>query len=877
MKKSLFAFLAASLCLTACQKEIVDPNASDTSDYVLSAKIEQNEVTKTVLGEGNNVLWSESDQIVVFMKSSYGHKYQIKPSFAGKTYADFSKISSASGDDFSAGMEWDHNVAYYPYSESIECLKSGDDYTLEVVLPAEQTYERNSFGNGTLPMVAVSEDHDITFKNVCGGIKLQLKGIQMVKSITLQGNNNEKLSGYAIVTAYIDETKPAIAMAEDASTTVTLACGDGVQLNEYTDTEFIIALPPTLFTEGFVVTVLDSAGGVYELNSSRRNEVKRSSLLVMPSIDIREDPGSTGMLKLVSVDHNSYQVKITIPETVGPEGNVVRYACGCEAVVNKKLNCDGDYGLMLQSDDVSTTDLSEVLMIQENYDYREDRWIVEPIVPGEPTVFVAAEYTRDGQLVGEPEVLRFKTKEPSLLDADFDVEVSDISAVDATIDIYPDGDISLYCMCVVDDDTFNYIVNNEVSEADLQWFVSSYYAYYYYGVWSYEGATAFNLSSFFASVPSANTKYHILITGMSNSTGTSQCFKHFEFNTAKKRLSPPSILVTPLQEKCTSNTAVFNIKCTSVDDPNAGRCVAASYTCEYDFEWGHLLNSGYTLESLLRNSGWSFTSAELYEINSPDGYEISVPSVDGMTMRLGVIGYNEENTPNKLDYQDISECPAVADYITPFHAKTRVESELLSTDILDGEWLMTATDMNGNPLETTVSIIRGYQEGRDYPSGCPDEFIEQVEIFNQKRLTDKNRLLMQGWFMDPRVEYGPYTHATPYDLLVDQNYVAYNYPELFYDAGPKMFIEVDSSGNLTAISEELMPAAFWTGTSTYYQGYSSQNHNLQYIEFPIAISDDKKTMTIAPVGGSYLNLIEYSYYGPSAAVIVLSNIVLTKK
>lgn len=281
MKKSVFAFLAASLCLAACQIEIVDPNVSDD---VLSAQIEQKEVTKTVLGESNNVLWSENDQIVAFMKSSYGHKYQIKPSFAGKTYADFSRVSSASGDNLSAGMEWDHNVAYYPYSESIECVKSGDNYALEVVLPAEQTYEENSFGNGTWPMVAVSEDNNITFKNVCGGIKLQLKGTQKVKSITIQGKNNEKLAGAATVTAYTDETKPAIVMDEGASTTVTLNCGEGVQLNESTVTEFIIALPPVLFSQGFTVTITDSESQTYSVETDKANTVLRSSLLVMPSV-----------------------------------------------------------------------------------------------------------------------------------------------------------------------------------------------------------------------------------------------------------------------------------------------------------------------------------------------------------------------------------------------------------------------------------------------------------------------------------------------------------------------------------------------------------------------------------------------------------------
>ena len=294
MKKSVFAFFAASLCLAACQIELVDSNQPNVSDDVLSAKIEQNEVTKTVLGESNNVLWSENDQIVAFMKSSYGHKYQIKPSFAGKTYADFSRVSSASGDDLSAGMEWDHNVAYYPYSESIECVKSGDNYALDVVLPTEQNYAANSFGNGSFPMVAVSEDNNITFKNVCGGIKLQLKGTQKVKSITLQGKNNEKLSGPAIVTAYTNsETKPAITMTGTgaASKSVTLNCGEGVQLNESTATEFIIALPQVLFSNGFMVTVTDSESQTYTIETDKVNTVLRSSLLLMPAVTLTASGG----------------------------------------------------------------------------------------------------------------------------------------------------------------------------------------------------------------------------------------------------------------------------------------------------------------------------------------------------------------------------------------------------------------------------------------------------------------------------------------------------------------------------------------------------------------------------------------------------------
>ena len=284
--KKISILLLVALTLAACQKNETPALVPDT----ITAQIEQETApTKTYMDANNNIRWSEGDQIVGFMKSSLGLKYQILPSSVGKTSAFFEKVSG--GNDYiGAGTEWDHNIVYYPYSEAAEAAKSVDNYVLNVVLPSEQDYAAGSFGKGTMAMVAVSEDSDIIFRNVLGGMKLQLKGTQKVKSITLQGKNNEKLSGAATVTAYTDETKPAITMASGASTSVTLNCGNGVQLNESTATEFIISLPPVLFSNGFTVTVTDTESNTYTVETDKANTVLRSSLLVMPAFKLGEAP-----------------------------------------------------------------------------------------------------------------------------------------------------------------------------------------------------------------------------------------------------------------------------------------------------------------------------------------------------------------------------------------------------------------------------------------------------------------------------------------------------------------------------------------------------------------------------------------------------------
>ena len=304
MKKS-FIYIAALTLIAACNKAESPVPSQESS--IITAQIEQETATKTYMDAHNNIRWSEGDQIVGFMKSSLGLKYRILSSSVGKTSASFEKVSGSDG-NINAGTEWNHNIVYYPYSDAVQAAKAGTSYTLDIVLPSEQTYVPESFGNGAMVMVAVSEDNDITFRNVLGGMKLQLKGTQEVKSIKLQGKNNEKLSGAATVTAYADETKPAITMASGASNTVTLNCGNGVQLNESTATEFIIALPPVLFSKGFKVTITDADSKTYTVETDKANTVLRSSILTMPAFKLGEAPSEDsgeGVVEVVILDRTS--------------------------------------------------------------------------------------------------------------------------------------------------------------------------------------------------------------------------------------------------------------------------------------------------------------------------------------------------------------------------------------------------------------------------------------------------------------------------------------------------------------------------------------------------------------------------------------------
>lgn len=286
MKRRILTLVAALAVLAGCQQDGFIDMPSVVNDDLHASVEDMQSSTKTVLDENNNVLWSENDQLMAFMKSSLGLRYEIAQGSAGKTYARFVKVPGPVSDDLYAGMAWDHNVVLYPYSADIECERmEAGHYNINMTLPAEQTYVPGSFANGAFPMVAVSEDNDITFKNIVGAMKLQLTGSAKIVSIKIEGRNNEILAGPAMVTAYPDGSYPEIEMSSAGSTSVTLNCGAGIQLSSDV-TEIIIALPPVVFTKGFIVTFIDAAGNDYYLDTDKVNEVKRSSLLVMPEKEL---------------------------------------------------------------------------------------------------------------------------------------------------------------------------------------------------------------------------------------------------------------------------------------------------------------------------------------------------------------------------------------------------------------------------------------------------------------------------------------------------------------------------------------------------------------------------------------------------------------
>ena len=287
MKKILsMVFLFALFASSCSQDELVKNQSTSSINKLFTASFEGNE-SRTYIENGNLLRWTEGDQISLFDGNTLNRQFQ----FDGET-GDNAGTFSVVDKPYGTGNDLNANYAVYLYAKDIKITEDG---IITATLPSEQSYSENSFGLGDNTMVAVTQDTDDTFlkfKNVCGYLKLQLYGDDVtIKTITLTGNNNEKLAGKATITATFG-SNPSVSMTNEATETITLDCGEnGVKIGTSTEsaTAFWVVLPPTTFEKGFTVTITDVNGGKFEKTTSKEFAIERNVIKPMASIEVKPE------------------------------------------------------------------------------------------------------------------------------------------------------------------------------------------------------------------------------------------------------------------------------------------------------------------------------------------------------------------------------------------------------------------------------------------------------------------------------------------------------------------------------------------------------------------------------------------------------------
>jgi hypothetical protein len=313
--KRFALYLGFAMALVAsCSTKEIDIQTPSQEDVVFYASFEQlaEEGTRVYANEALLLRWTADDRASIFNKNTYNQQYK----FTGETGDNAGGFRKVDTDEFVTGNPISNVVSVYPY---LVGTKVSESETITVNLPAEQHYAENTFGLGANTMVSVSSDNFLQYKNVGGYLVIKLYGEGVsVSSITLKGNNGEKLAGKATVTMPLDGT-PTVTMASDATEEVILACETPIQLGATAGEakQFWFVIPPVTFNKGISVNVKTSNGISIDHSTSKAIGISRSNLTRMSSLEVVDESSS-------AVSFNCSFSNITISK--------------CQASVSLKLN-----------------------------------------------------------------------------------------------------------------------------------------------------------------------------------------------------------------------------------------------------------------------------------------------------------------------------------------------------------------------------------------------------------------------------------------------------------------------------------------------------------------------------------------------------------
>ena len=501
---------------------------------------------------------------------------------------------------------------------------------------------------------------------------------------------------------------------------------------------------------------------------------------------------------------------------------------------------------------------------------------------------------------GYYEKLYVNTLEPETLQGNVDIKVTNLTPIDATVTFTADEDVMFYNIFICTESEYETQVMPllDNNEDHLRWFVGSYFAMMSFGTQvSTDPVSSVHLNHaewsngwFVDTKGLAGQDIRVMVAGMGDQEGKTQCFNSYKFTMPEVTLPKPEVVVTPIDTK-NPYTVAFNIK-----NPNwaTNPITEAYFACNYVREFDQILKQ-YSYTDLLKSMGNPLHGDQnaMEAINSDAGFNFIMSSRENATTRLALLVYNWEGSGNNPDE---SGSPAVAEYTTPnANYPTRVESDLFEK--LQGEWIASAPmknyvaekDAEGNStgnytysdagtFQSPVTIMGGltcpstmpeevwaiYKAAgitRDKAEELYDELVSLTKWYNN-RTRGFNRLLCLGYnFAD--AEYLLDIVATPYDLFIMKDYSVSKVSYMFYDFGPKWNLEIDDEGKVWLpinIEMEYPLEAFNFGLEytlymlavgeSYYLGgdlVDAAGNTTLKARFPVEVSADYNTITIKPI------------------------------
>ena len=297
--KKLLLFVFAAFAFAACEQTPIEEQSAIRPDApeTLTVGFEGDD-TRIQLNEAQKTVWTQGDLVSVFYRSNANQQWKYDGETGART-ANLKRVDAGT-----ATRDMDRVVVVYPYNEDYYINPS--TFNVQASLPATQHYLANSYGLDGNIMISSAEYNDVTLKNVCGWLKLQLTGDgEVVKSITFKGNNGEQVAGELYInsadaTAILASDMGNVAEDDGDNATggaganlsfddvvlkeVTLDCGTGVTLGAEV-TSFYIALPPQTFEKGFKVEIVCANDTKMVKSSNKALSIERNHIQPMAAME----------------------------------------------------------------------------------------------------------------------------------------------------------------------------------------------------------------------------------------------------------------------------------------------------------------------------------------------------------------------------------------------------------------------------------------------------------------------------------------------------------------------------------------------------------------------------------------------------------------
>ena len=256
-----YLLIVVTIFFASCVKEI-QPRDEYIMRSCFTGSIDDSEVKAVLEDNGSAVWWEPEDSIRIFCGEQSGKFVSSSnTAVATTTFEGEVAFPSIGADPF---------FAIYPYSAN----NSYDGEYATVEVPSTQTASIESFDRDAFVMLAQSNNHSLSFKNLCGGVKISVFH-QGIDRIVLKGNNNEVLAGK--VKVKMIEGAPYVVEIIEGKTEIVLECPPDTFFKQ-NQWYYISCLPATL-ANGFTVE-LTRSGKDYvlkgEYNHNTNVTIKRS-------------------------------------------------------------------------------------------------------------------------------------------------------------------------------------------------------------------------------------------------------------------------------------------------------------------------------------------------------------------------------------------------------------------------------------------------------------------------------------------------------------------------------------------------------------------------------------------------------------------------